>query len=219
MTEKIKLDIISDVVCPWCAVGYKHLEAAISELGLQDRIEIEWQPFELNPDMPSKGENLREHIMKKYGSSAKESAQSRARITQAGAEHGFTFDFFDDMKMVNTLDAHVLLEYAKESGNQTELKLRLFSAYFSEHKDISERDTLLQELQTVGLDINEAVRRLEDHAFGEEVRNQEAYWQQLGISAVPTVVINRESALTGAQTVETYKQVLKQVLTELASEQ
>ncbi|PSW22089.1 DsbA family oxidoreductase [Photobacterium sanctipauli] len=215
MTDKIKLDIISDVVCPWCAVGYKHLEAAINELGLQDKVEIEWQPFELNPDMPLEGENLREHIMKKYGSTSDESVQARQRLTQIGAEHGFAFNFFDEMKMVNTLDAHVLLDYAKQAGKQTELKLRLFAAYFSNQQDVSNHEVLLQVVEDTGLDRQEALARLNDKVFGEEIRSQEAYWHQLGVSAVPTVVFNRTSALTGAQAVDTYKQVL----TELASQQ
>ncbi|MGR5063882.1 DsbA family oxidoreductase [Photobacterium sp. DNB22_13_2] len=215
MTKKIKLDIISDVVCPWCLVGYKHLEAAITELGIQDSIEIEWQPFELNPDMPAEGENLRVHITKKYGSTPEESQQARARIAQLGAEYGFIFNYFDDMKMVNTLDAHVLLEFAKECGKQTALKMRLFGAFFSEQKDVSDRQVLLEAVANLGLDKQAAQARLENAVHREEIRSQEAYWQQLGVSAVPTVVFNRTSALTGAQEVDTYKQVLTELISEL----
>ncbi|MGR5142933.1 DsbA family oxidoreductase [Photobacterium sp. DNB23_23_1] len=214
MTEKIKLDIISDVVCPWCLVGYKHLEAAINELELQDRIEIEWQPFELNPDMPAEGENLREHIARKYGSTPEDSRQARARIAQLGAEHGFVFNYFDEMKMVNTLDAHILLEFAKEYGKQTELKMRLFTAFFSKQQDVSDRQVLLGEIAALGLNKQAAQARLEDTAHREEIRSQEAYWQQLGVSAVPSVVFNRTSVLTGAQEVETYKQVLAELVNE-----
>ncbi|MBY5944394.1 DsbA family oxidoreductase [Photobacterium rosenbergii] len=215
MTDKIKLDIISDVVCPWCLVGYKHLEAAINELGLQDRIDIEWQPFELNPDMPPEGENLREHVARKYGSTAEDSQRARERIAKLGAEHGFIFNYFDEMKMVNTLDAHIMLEFAKKYDKQTELKMRLFNAFFSEKKDISDRQVLLEEIATVRLDKQAAQSRLEDAAHRDAIRSVEADWQQLGVSAVPTVVFNRTSALTGAQEVDTYKQVLTELVNEM----
>lgn len=212
MNNKIKLEIISDVVCPWCIIGYNNLQAAIKELNIEDKIDIEWLPFELNPDMPAEGENLRDHIQRKYGSSPEESAQARIRIAQAGAEHGFEFKYFDDMKMVNTLEAHVLLDYAKTKGKQTELKLRLFTAFFSEQKDVSDHETLRNELSAIGLDADEGMSWLAKPKLKEEIRMQEAQWQQHGVSGVPTVVFNRESAVTGAHPVENYKQFLTELM-------
>ncbi|MEF1219497.1 DsbA family oxidoreductase, partial [Photobacterium damselae] len=171
MSNMIKLDIISDVVCPWCIIGYNHLQAAIKELGIEDRIEIEWQPFELNPDMPAEGENLRQHVARKYGSSVEESKNARLPIASIGAEHGFKFNYFDDMKMVNTFDAHLLLDYAKSLGKQTELKMRLFTAFFSEQKDVSDREILKQELIFVGLDPEEGMRWLNDAEQRSAIRN------------------------------------------------
>ncbi len=214
MSKTIKLDIISDVVCPWCVIGYKHLEAAIEELAIQDKVEIEWQPFELNPDMPAEGEGLREHIARKYGSSREESDQARANITQHGSQYGFQFDFFEQMNMVNTLDAHVLLDFAHQVGKQTELKLRLFSAYFTEHKDVSDREVLIKEAESVGIAAEHALAALADEQIRERVKGLEAQWQQMGVSGVPTVVFNRTSALTGAQPQETFKQVLTELLEE-----
>lgn len=214
MSKTIKLDIISDVVCPWCVIGYKHLEAAIEELAIQDKVEIEWQPFELNPDMPAEGEGLREHIARKYGSSREESDQARANITQHGSQYGFQFDFFEEMNMVNTLDAHVLLDFAHQVGKQTELKLRLFSAYFTEHKDVSDREVLIREAESVGIAAEHALAALADEQIRERVKGLEAQWQQMGVSGVPTVVFNRTSALTGAQPQETFKQVLTELLEE-----
>jgi len=127
--HKIKLEIVSDVVCPWCIIGYKHLEAAIQELDLQDQVEIEWQPFELNPDMPAEGENLRAHVLRKYGANREDSDKARANISALGAEYGFKFDYFEEMKMVNTRDAHLLLDFAYEQGLQHALKQRLFTAF------------------------------------------------------------------------------------------
>ena len=214
MTDKIKIDIISDVVCPWCIIGYKRLEQAISEMGIQDKVELEWQPFELNPEMPAEGEDIQEHITRKYGSTPEESVRSRANMSNLGDELGFTFDFFDGKRIVNTRDAHILLDYAKECGRQTELQLRLFNAYFSEGKDISARQILTQELQSVGLNVDEALARLDDAAAREGVQEQEAYWTSLGVSSVPTVILNRSSALTGAQPVDVYKQVLAELIAQ-----
>jgi predicted DsbA family dithiol-disulfide isomerase len=208
MSNKIKIDIISDVVCPWCIIGYKHLAAAITELGLQDKVAIEWQPFELNPDMPAEGEELRAHIARKYGSSKEDSDRAREYIRQAGAQYGFNFDYFDGMKIVNTFDAHVLLDYAQQIGKQTELQMRLFTAFFTEHKDIANREVLLQEAEKVGISKQQSITALNDNIIKKRVKSLEAQWQQMGVSSVPTVIFNRSSALTGAQPQETYKQVL-----------
>lgn len=215
MSNKIQIDVISDVVCPWCIIGYKNLQKAIEELDVADKIKLQWQPFELNPNMPPEGQDLREHVAEKYGSSREESNQARINIRERGEEVGFTFNFFEDMKIVNTRDAHILLEYAHELGKQTELKLRLFSAAFTEQKDISNRDTLLAEAVLIGLDRTEAVARLDEPQYREQVINQEKQWQQAGISAVPAVVFNRRSAMSGAQPVEAYKEVLTELLAEL----
>ena len=112
MGEKLKIDIVSDVVCPWCAIGYKRLEKAIAELGFEDKVSIEWQPFELNPGMPPKGQDLTEHIAEKYGSTLEQQQASQQNMTDIGEELGFKFDYFEGMRMANTFDAHVLLEYA-----------------------------------------------------------------------------------------------------------
>ncbi|WP_435314553.1 DsbA family oxidoreductase [Cellulophaga fucicola] len=212
MAEKIKIDVVSDVVCPWCAIGYKRLEQAIKEMGIEDKIELEWQPFELNPNMPAEGQDLEEHITEKYGSTIEQQKESQERMTDFGAELNFKFDYFDGMRMANTFDAHVLLEYAKEQGKQTELKMQLMNAFFGEHKDVSNRDILKQELEAVGLNATEAFTILDNSDMRKNVKSAESYWQSLGVSSVPTVVFNRKSALTGAQPVEVYKQVLTELL-------
>ncbi|WP_339889247.1 DsbA family oxidoreductase [uncultured Flavobacterium sp.] len=208
----IKLDIISDVMCPWCIIGFRRLEKAIEEMGIQDQVEIEWQPFELNPNMPSEGEEIQEHITRKYGSTLEQSKKSQELLTSLGAEVGFTFDYFDGMHIVNSREAHVLLQYAKEQGKQTELNIRFMEAFFSERKDVSKREILLQEVEKIGLDKNEALNRLNDKNALDEIQNIENYWQSLGVSSVPTIVFNRTSALNGAQPVEVYKQVLTEIL-------
>src|SRR5680860_609035 len=211
MKDKIKIDIVSDVVCPWCTIGYKRLENAISELGVQDRVEIEWQPFELNPQMPAEGQNIQEHITEKYGSTLEQQKTSQQRMVDAGNEVGFTFDYFDGMRMANTFEAHVLLEYAKAFGKQTELKMRLTTAFFSERKDVSKRDVLKQVLLDVGLNAEEALAKLDDDEARYEVRSKQDYWKNLGVNSVPTIVFNRKSAVTGAQPVDVFKGILTEI--------
>ena len=214
MTTTIKLYFISDVVCPWCIIGYKRLQQAISELGIQNQIDIEWQPFELNPDMPAEGENLPQHISRKYGSTPEAVERNADQITKLGAEMGFRFDFFDGMRIVNTRDAHILLDYAKAYGKQTELQMGLFDAYFNQRKDISDRRVLVQTLQHIGLNSDEALLQLENDEALECVNTTESFWRGQGVSSVPTMVFNRTSAVTGAQSVDVYKQVLTELLTE-----
>ncbi|MGE0917371.1 DsbA family oxidoreductase [Trichlorobacter lovleyi] len=215
MADKIKLDIVSDIACPWCIIGYKRLEKAITELGIEECIDLEWQPFEINPDLPATGPDLREHFAKKYGSSLEEGERFRDRISALGAEIGFEFDFFAGMRSLNTRDAHVLLDYAKESGLQTELQMRLFEGYFSEQKDISDRQVLGSEVLRVGLNSDEALARLDDTSAQKRVQDQEAHWHSLGVSSVPTVIINHSKAVTGAQPVDVYKQLLAELVEPL----
>lgn len=214
MNNKIKLDIVSDVVCPWCIIGYKNLQTAISEMHLEEVLEIEWQPFELNPQMPIEGENLRDHVARKYGSTAEQSKQARENLNALGQEVGFTFNYFEQMKIVNTHSAHILLEYAHAHGKQTQFKQRLFTAFFSEQKDVSDPQVLAIELTTVGLDANEGLSLLNSKDASRNLKKVEEQWIKLGISSVPTVVFNRTSALNGAQSIDSYKQVLSELINE-----
>lgn len=212
MKTKIKIDVVSDVVCPWCAIGYKRLEQAITEMGIQDKIELAWQPFELNPNMPPEGQNVEEHITEKYGSTPEQQKESKAHMTAVGAEIGFKFDYFKDMRMVNTFDAHVLLDYAKGQGKQTALKMRLMNSFFGERKDVSNRSVLKEELEAVGLNATEALAVLDNDDMRNKIKFEENYWKNLGVSSVPTVVFNRKSAVNGAQPVAVYKQILTELL-------
>lgn len=214
MKDKIKIDIVSDVVCPWCTIGYKRLEKAIAALQMQDQVEIAWQPFELNPNMPAEGQNLKEHIAEKYGSTEEQQQESQQRMIDAGEELGFTFDYFDGMRMANTFEAHVLLDYAKAFGKQTELKMQLTKAFFSERKDVSKREVLKQALLDVGLNAEEGLSTLDNEEARYHVRTEQNYWKNSGVNSVPTIVFDRKSAVTGAQPVD----VFKQILTEIAAE-
>lgn len=212
MKRTIKIDIISDVVCPWCAIGYKRLEKAISEMGIQDQVEIEWQPFELNPDMSAEGEDVDAHLSRKYGTSQEDNNRTKAQLSKLGEELNFKIDYFDGMKMPNTRDAHILIDYAHENGKQTEMNQHLMQAFFGERKDISNRDLLISELKTVGLSVDQALAKLNDPHAREQIKSKEAIWQSKGVRSVPTIIFNGESALNGAQPIYVYKQVLAQLL-------
>lgn len=212
MTNKIKIEIISDIMCPWCIIGYKRLEKAMKELGAEDKFEIQWNPFELNPNMPIEGEDLLEHMARKYDMSAEQAKHSQVTSKKNFDEIGFPFDFYEGKRIVNTRDAHILLDYAKEQGKQTELEMALFKAYFGERKDVSDRKVLEQILKSVGLNTDEAMPRLDDSDFKERIQDKETYWQTQGVSAVPTMVFNDKTVMNGAYPVATYKQVLTELL-------
>lgn len=213
MKEKLKIDIVSDVVCPWCTIGYKRLEKAISELGIEDKVEIEWHPFQLNPNMPVEGQNVTEHITEKYGATPEQQKGSEQNMIDVGAELGFKFDYFDEMRMVNTFESHILLDYAKQFGKQTELKMRLTTAFFSERKDVSDRAVLKQALLDVGLNAEEALAKLDNENARKDIADQETHWKNLGINSVPTIVFNMKSAVTGAQPVDVFKKILTDLTT------
>jgi predicted DsbA family dithiol-disulfide isomerase len=214
MNEKIKIDIVSDIVCPWCTIGFKRLEKAIIALDIEDQVAITWQPFELNPNMPVQGQNVTEHISEKYGATLEQQKASKKNMTEVGAELDFKFDYFDEMRMVNTFDAHILLEYASTFDKQTELKMRFTTAFFSERKDVSNRDILKQALLDVGLNAEEGIAKLENETARNKIRTKQEYWKSLGVNSVPTIVFNRKSAVTGAQPIATFKEVLNELIGE-----
>lgn len=195
--KKVTIDMVSDVVCPWCIIGYERLQKAIAQL---DDIEvtIQFHPFELNPNMPQEGQDVREHIMEKYGLTPAQSDQNRKQLIDAGASVGFKFDYFDGMRMANTFNAHQVLHYAGENGKQEALKLRLFAAYFSERRNVNDIDVLVNEAVSVGLNEQEVSELLANQTYADVVREHENLWLQRGIQSVPTFVIGN-SGVAGAQ--------------------
>ena len=205
----LRIDIVSDIVCPWCVVGYRQLAEALKQTHTAH--EIHWHPFELNPDMPEEGQNLREHIMEKYGSSQQESDASRVRITEAGAEVGFEFNFTDDTRMHNTFKAHQLLHWAADYGLKHELKQALFAAHFTDNRNISDEEVLADIAEDVGLDREQALAVLADQRYAEVVRTAEQQMQQQGIQSVPAGIFNQRHLVSGAQGVENFKSILYQL--------
>lgn len=208
-TADLQVDIVSDVVCPWCIVGYKQLEKALASAGVS--AEIVWHPFELNPQMGTAGQNLREHISEKYGTTAEQSAQARDRLAALGTELGFPFNFGEDMRMYNTFRSHQLLHWAGTQGRQHDLKMQLFSAFFTHQQNVDDPDTLADAAEEVGLDRNEALAILADGRFADQVRQAEQFWTSRGIQGVPAMIFNQRHLVSGAQGVENYISVLRQL--------
>ena len=206
----VQVDIISDVMCPWCIVGFKQLEMALSHTGIGAR--VRWHPFELNPEMAAEGENLTDHIRRKYGSSAEQSDAARNRLVELGTHLGFRFAFDANSRIVNSFAAHRLLDFAATQGVQHPLKLALFAAHFTEQRDLSDESVLLDVAVAVGLNRAEAEAALRSDAHANAVRAQEKVWAENGISGVPTMIFGEAYVVTGAQSPDTYAQVLRQAL-------
>ncbi len=204
--EPLRIDIVSDVVCPWCIIGYRQLERAIGDTGVA--VKILWHPFELNPDMPQEGQNLSEHIAEKYGSSAEDSAKARDRLSELGADLGFVFNFSDQSRMVNTFRAHQLIECAEAQGRQNDIKLALFRAHFTDARDVSDIATLAAIAGEIGLDAGAARDALETARFAPEVRSMQRFWIDKGIRGVPAMVFDLKHLVTGAQGADNYARLL-----------
>ncbi len=205
----LQIDIVSDVMCPWCVIGYRQLAAALEATGTPH--EIRWHPFELNPDMPPEGQNIREHVAEKYGATAAQSDASRKQMTQAGAELGFTFRYTDDMRMHNTFHTHQLLHWAGQHGRKHDLEMALFAAHFTHARNLSDDAVLADVAAEIGLDRTQALAVLADQRFATDVRKAERYWVNQGIQGVPAVVFNQRHLVTGAQGVENFTSILKQL--------
>ncbi len=208
----VQIDIVSDVMCPWCIVGYKQLEQALGRVGAGAY--LRWHPFELNPLMPPEGQNLSEHIAEKYGATPVQSAQNRSRLVGLGKTLGFEFNFDTDSRIVNTFAAHQLLDWAQAHGLQHPLKMALFDAYFTAQLDVSHHDVLINLAKTVGLDADAAAEVLSSGSQAEETRVRQQFWTSRGVSGVPSMVFDGRYLLTGAQGAETYAQMLHKVIAE-----
>lgn len=207
--KTLRIDIVSDVVCPWCIIGYKQLAKALDATGIAH--EIHWHPFELNPDMPAEGQNLREHVSEKYGSTKEQSEASRVNMTQVGADVGFEFKFADDMRMHNTFNVHQLLHWANEQGRMNDLKQALFTAHFTHRRNLSDNNVLAEVAAEIGLSRATALEVLEDQRFASNVRMAEEDWLNKGITGVPAMVFNNQHLVTGAQGVQNYTLILQQL--------
>ena len=211
MTKKLKIDFVSDVSCPWCAVGLASLQTALDRVGPGVQVDIRFQPFELNPHMAPQGEDTTEHLSRKYGSTPEQAAAIRETIRARGAELGFVFNLDKRSRIYNTFDAHRLLHWAEIEGHQLALKKALLKAYFTDGEDPSNHVVLVRLAGEMGLDAQRASEILATDEFAAEVRKQEQFYLEQGIHSVPAVVINDRHLISGGQPPEVFEQALRQL--------
>jgi predicted DsbA family dithiol-disulfide isomerase len=210
MSTTVKIDFVSDVSCPWCVIGLRSLEIALSRVSTDITADIHFQPFELNPKMAPEGQDMGEHITQKYGSNAEQLGKSREMIRARGAELGFDFDMAKRGRIYNTFDAHRLLHWAEGTGRQKALKHALFAAYFTEGRNPSDHDVLVDVATKVGLDADRARTILSSNEYADEVRAREQLYVNHGIHAVPAVILNDRYLIEGGQPVEVFERALQQ---------
>jgi predicted DsbA family dithiol-disulfide isomerase len=214
MAVKMKIDFVSDVSCPWCVIGLRSLETALGRLKGDVEADIHFQPFELNPKMAPDGQDIVEHITQKYGSGPEDIERNRKAMQARGAELGFTFDLQKRGRIYNTFDAHRLLHWAEGEGKQKALKEALFTAYFTQGRNPSDHEVLVDIARSVGLDAKRAAQILASDEYAAEVRAREAFYTSRGIQAVPSVIINDRHLIQGGQPAEVFEQTLKRLAAE-----
>jgi predicted DsbA family dithiol-disulfide isomerase len=205
----MKIDFVSDVACPWCAVGLNSLELALAKIGPDIPVELHFRPFELNPQMGPQGEDATEHLSRKYGLTPEQLDRNRAGIRERGAAVGFQFG--DRARVWNTFDAHRLIHWAGLEGKQREMKHALLKAYHGRNENPGAHDVLLRAAEEVGLDVERAREVIESDRYAAEVRAEERHWQQLGVNSVPSVIINDRHLIQGGQPPEVFEQALRQL--------
>lgn len=213
----VRIDFVSDISCPWCAIGLASLQHALARLDGEVNAQIHFQPFELNPQLGAEGEDSTEHLVRKYGSSAAQIDANRAMIRERGAALGFTFNMDRRSRVYNTFDAHRLLHWAALEGNALALKQALLRAYFTDGEDVGAHDTLVRLAASVGLDGARAGEILADETYAAEVRAQEQSYMSRGIQSVPATIIDDRHLISGGQPPEAFEQALRQIAAGKAS--
>ncbi|HEX4505427.1 MAG TPA: DsbA family oxidoreductase [Alphaproteobacteria bacterium] len=214
--KAMQIDFVSDVVCPWCVIGLKGLEKALENLKGTIDATIALQPFELNPGMAPEGQDVAEHVAQKFGGQTAQLNQARDAIKTRAADLGFTMAMKEDSRIYNSFDAHRLLHWAGLKGKGVALKLALFEAYFTDGANISDPDVLAGRAESVGLDPAEAREVLTSGAYKAEVLAAEDMWKRSGISAVPSVIVNRKYLISGGQPAAAYEETLRRIAAEAA---
>ena len=208
---RLRIDFVSDVVCPWCAIGLASLEQALERTNGVVEAELHFQPFELNPQLGAEGEDAAEHLQEKYGMQVEQVAANQESIRRRGADLGFIFDMERRRRVYNTFDAHRLLTWAEEEGRQRDLKHALLRAYFTDGRDVSDHETLAAIAGEAGLPAGRAREILGSEAYAEDVRTVEQFFQKQGIHAVPAVIIERRHLISGGQPVEVFERALREI--------
>jgi predicted DsbA family dithiol-disulfide isomerase len=211
MSKRIRIDFVSDISCPWCVIGLQSLEEALRRVGDQVTADMHFQPFELNPQLAAAGEDITEHLKKKYGATAEQSEHNREAIRARGAEVGFRFKMDKRDRVYNTFDAHRLLHWAGLEGRQQALKHALFEAYFFAGKNPSDRNVLVDIAAAVGLNGARARQILSSSLYAAEVRGRERFYLEQGVHAVPAVIINDRHLIQGGQPADVFERAMRQI--------
>jgi len=211
--DKLKIDIVSDVVCPWCVIGFKNLQTAIKQMSNEIDFEINWKPYELHPEIPKNGYDKKLYMQQKFGD-ASGRASPYNQIKEIGKSLGFEFNFSKTERIPNTFSAHRLLWKSKEFNLQTELSEALFKAYFSDGKDIGSDEVLAGIAQEVGMDKLEVLKFLSSKEGGQETVDEEMEFIEKSIGAVPTYFINKKYIIQGGQEPETFVSFLNKILSK-----
>jgi len=215
MKPTIKIDYVSDIACPWCAVGLGNLNQAIDQLSNQANFEVHFRPFELNPNMPKGGQDAIEHLTEKYGLTAEQVKTNQANIRAKALEAGFEFHPEGRKRVYNTFDAHRLLHWAgQEFGleKQAILKKELLNTYFCLAVNLDDQHNLLDAVTRSGLDQDRALEVLKNNEFAKEVRTEEATYTNAGINSVPAIILNDQYLLQGAQPPESFAKAFSQLI-------
>lgn len=209
--NKVQIDIVSDIACPWCAIGYARLERAMEQLGPEYEFTVQWHAFELNPAHSGKGEPILPALAKKYGRSEEEMRANQSQMMTIAKDLGLNFDKLQERLTANTFDAHRLVKWAGEQGQQTAMKQALFEAYFGKGMDVSDQDVLLSIVEGLGLDRAKTKQVLESDQFNTAVREDEAQYQRAGVTSVPAFIINGKYLISGAQEPDAFVQAVQEI--------
>ncbi|UUV04671.1 DsbA family oxidoreductase [Ruegeria sp. YS9] len=213
MTQTVKLDILSDPICPWCYIGKTQLDKALANAPDHPFV-IEWHPFQLNPDMPDAGMDRREYLERKFG--GKDGAvRAYAPVVEQAEKAGLNINFEAMERTPNTLDAHRLIHWAGIEGKQNEVVDALFDAYFVQGRDIGDHEVLADIADSTGMDAAVVMKLLKSDADREEIRNRDAHSRKMGVSSVPTFIVANQHAVPGAQPPEMWEKVIAEIMSQL----
>lgn len=218
MAIPLRIDFVSDVMCPWCIIGLKSLEAALANTADIVTPELHFQPFELNPGMAPEGENTAEHIARKYGADPARAAASRGALREAAAAHNFQINSGPDSRIWNSFDCHRLLHWAGliAPAHQRALKLALFEAHFTHGEKMNDTHVLIAAATKAGLNADAAREVLADGRYAQEVRAAQAQWRAADINAVPAIIFNRQYLILGGQPAEAFENIIRKIAAKAA---
>jgi len=209
--QMLRIDIVSDVVCPWCYIGYRQLEKALTLMQTKVSLDIEWHPFELNRDLPVEGEAIADHLQRKYGIKPGSTSDQRQQMIDLAGSLGINLQYGEGRRIFNTFKAHRILHWARENGQQSKFQLALFEAYFEQGSNPSDLDVLMDIARGLSLDAHEVKNILATDRYINEVRAEQKVYTSMGIQGVPTFIVDRRYPVTGAQDAVVLAQMLDKV--------